>query len=583
MSDAGKEAGGYPREFGAYTSQQMKEWLGRQNRYSDLSDFYNTGAADYWTERRNDGFADPRQITATGQEISPWVQPYIQNQKDRRGQMKANESGRRTAGDVANEMSGRLDEMGQRIGDNYTDQEGEINQTSGRMMDRENGASTDVVNNIKGSSASMRGAVNDTFGLLRGDNASTYGGIKDAGKTSFAKQAANLALIKPGGQAQAARVGRSFAGQTSDVLQRLKRMGIDPNSPEAAAALRSVETDRSRAMDDATASATDSFINRSNDIENTQLGFMTGADRARLENEAGLATGQVDRSNRISGAEADAFNAEKRTNAWNLNNIDRDRSGRTSENLDTSFQRGQSLLQDRNNLSTWGRTAGMEDVDRANAQIEGEGQDEASAGALLNNQFDRGMAWQGANQQTKDNAVTNLGQIANRYSDNMFRSADTAGRFGQQAYGAYKDVYDREAAKSGWGVKLLGGLAAGAMDLYAPGSGQFLRGAMGSTNNFGSTIPQQGGGGQGGGGGQFGGGWGGSSNPYTFSAMPQGAYFMPSSDSWFTNLTQRGRGGNGLPTGPAYDQSKTQTLPNGSLQVGTYSTGRNQTPQWGTR
>jgi len=575
MSNAGKEAEGFPRELGAYGSQQMREWLGRMNNYSDLSDFYNTGAADYWTERRNDGFASPQSITATGQEISPWVQPYIQSQQIRRGQMKANEGGRRTAGDVAGEMSGRLDEMGQRIGDNYTDQEGEINATSGRMMDRENGASTDVVNNIKGASESMRGAVNDTFGGLRRDNSSTYGGIKDAGKTSFAKQAANLALIKPGGQAQAARVGRSFAGQTSDVLQRLKRMGIDPNSPEAAAALRGVETDRSRAMDDATAGATDSFISQSNDIENSQLGFMTAAERARLENEAGLATGQVDRSNRISGAEADAFNAEKRTNAGTLNSIDRDRSGRTSDNLDTSFQRGQSLLQDRNNLSTWERTAGMEDVDRSNAQIEGEGTDEASAGALLNNQFDRGMSWQGANQQTKDNAVGNLGQIANRYSNNMFQAAGTAQGFGNQAKDAYKDAYNLEAPNAGWGVKMLGGLAAGAMDFYAPGSGQLLRGAMGSTGNFGTSAPQMGGGG-----GQYGGGWGGSTNPYTFSAMPQGAYSMPSTENW---LMGRQNVNNGLPTGPAYDPAKTKTLPNGSLQVGAYSTGRSTAPQWGVR
>lgn len=569
MSDAGKEAGGYSRELGSWASQQMRDWLARGNNYSDLSDFYNTGAADYWTQRRNEGFADPRQITATGQEISPWVQPYIQNQKDRRGQMKANEGGRRTAGEVAGEMSGRLDEMGQRIGDNYTDQEGEINQTSGRMMDRENGASTDVINNIKGSSESMRGAVNDTFGWLRRDNSSTYGGIKDAGKTSFAKQAANLALIKPGGQAQAARVGRSFAGQTSDVLQRLKRMGIDPNSPEAAAALRGVETDRSRAMDDATAGATDSFINRSNDIENSQLGFMTAADRARLENEAGLATGQVDRSNRISGAEADAFNAEKRTNAGNLNSIDRDRSGRASDNLDTSFQRGQSLLQDRNNLSTWGRTAGMEDVDRSNAQIEGEGQDEASAGALLNNQFDRGMSWQGANQQTKDNAVGNLGQIANRYSNNMFQAAGTAQGFGQQAANSYRDTYDREKANAGWGVRMLGGVAAAGMNMLAPGSGQLLTGAINGA--YGSP---------GGGGGQAGGGWGGSSNPYTFSAVPQQAYQMPSTENW---LMGRQNVRNGLPTGPAYDPTKTRTLPNGSLQVGTYNTGRNPAPQWGAR
>lgn len=546
LDAAGQEAQGWPRELGAYDAKQYKDWLAKSQNYSNLSDFYTGGAADYWTQRRNDGFTDPGMITKTGQAISPWVQDYVQNSQGRRSQIKANEDGRPTAATVGGEMSGRLDTMGQNIGNAYTDMEGEVNDTSGRMMGRENGASEDVVNNIKDSSGAMTGAVNDTFGLLRGDNSKTYDGIKGSGKESFAKQAANLALIKPGGLAQSARVSRSFAPQVSDTLQRLKRMGIDPNSPEAAAALRNVETSRSRAMDDATAGATDSFISKSNDLESSQLGFQTAADRARLENEAGLATGQVDRSNKIAGQAATDFQKEKRTNANNLNQVDRDRSGRAAENLDTSFTRGQDLLTKRNQLSDWQRSAGMTDVDRANANIEGDNANEASNGALLNNQFDRGMAWQGADQSTKDNAASNLGQVANRYNNNMFQAANTAQGFGKQASDSYQTAYGYEAPQAGWGMKLLGGIASAGLNMVEPGTGTALSGVMGATGGFGTNATGYGGpsGGSG-----YGGGAGGGGNPYSFSAMPQQNYKMPGSGDWLSSVMGRLKGG-AMPKAP---------------------------------
>ena len=553
MNDAGKEAAGFPREYGAWNFQQYKDMLDRARRYGDLGDFYNTGAADYWTERRNEGFASPGQISATGREISPWVQDYIANQTARRNSIRDLEAGRRPAGEVTGEMSGRLDEMGQNIGRNYSDIEGEINSNARRVMDRENGASEDVVNNIKNSSASMRGAVNDTFTGLRKDNSGTYDGIRKYGQSEFDKQLANLELLKPGSKLQGARVARSFAPQMADTLQRLRRAGIDPSSPQAASLLRSVETDRSRAMDDASAAGTESFIRQSNDVSNARVGFDTAAARGRLENEVGLATGQVDRSNDISGREASDFNREKRTNAANLNAVDMDRSGKTLTNTNNAFQQGQQLLGDRNELTNYGRTIGIQDVDRQNAITEGDGASELQSGRVYDNQFDRGTAWQGMNQATKDTAANNLGQIGRNYSQNMFQAGSQAGQFGRDATNAYHASYAMEAPKAGWGSRLLGGIASTALNFAVPGSGgvsQAIRGiggaAIGGVSGGGSPAATMGGR-QYGGGGQFGGGYQGNG---TFSMLPPSAYKMPSFNDY------------------SYDPAKTRTLPNGSLQVG---------------
>jgi len=538
LNDAGKEAGRWPREMGAWSSQQMRDWLQRSNNYGDLGDFYNTGAADYWTQRRNEGFANPQNLTARGQEISPWVQDYLRNQGTRRQTITDREGGRRTAEDVSGEMSGRLDEMGRNIGENFTGIEGEINDTATRDSQRENDASTDVTNNIKNSSSSMRGAINDTFGGLRAGNASTYGGIRSAAKDSFATRVKNLGLLAPGGDAQTARVGRSFAPQVADTLQRLRRAGVDPNSPEAQSVLRSVETSRSRAMDDSSADATRGFVDASNRLESDRLGFMTDAEREQFNNEADLATGQTDRSNRVTGSEADAYNQERRTSARNLSNIDNSRSDRTVQNLDTSFGRGQQLLTDRNNLSGWTRTAGMQDVDRANANTEGDDAAEIAGGRLQDGQFDRGVAWTGMDQSTRDNAVSNLGRIGSQYYNNMFQSSSQAQGWGNQANNAYQTAYEREAPKAGWGSRLLGGIASAALPLIFPGSGMGSQagraiGGAAIGGLTGSTAAPNGGGwggntrGGGGGGGQFGGGWGGSQNPYTFSVLNPSDYRMP--------------------------------------------------------
>ena len=557
MNDAGKEAAGWPRELGAYDAEQMKQWLGKMNGWGDLGDYYTGTGADYWMNKMNGGYVPPDQIDAVGRQISPWVQDFVNNARDRRSQISDQEGGRRSAEDYAGEMSGRLDEQGARIGQNYDDIQNEINGTAGRQFGREDTTSNDIVSNIKNSSASMRGAVNDTFGGLRGDNAKTYAGIKGSGEKAFADQVKELALIQPGGQAQGARVARSFAPQVADTMMRLRRAGIDPNSPEAQSMLRNVESQRSRAMDDASADATLSYVDRKNDVSNKQLGFMTAADRARLENEMGLATGQVDRSNAITGNEANSFNQERRINAANMNAIDQGRSERTVANTDSSFGRGQELLDKRNALTGWGRDANMQDIDRRKANLEGDSASEYLSGQTLDNRYNRGAAWQGMDQATRDQGAANVTNLGRQYRNDQFQAANTGRQFGQDAASAYNMAYEREAPKAGWGAKLLGGIASTALG-FIPGmstGAQMLRGIGGQlAGGLGGSQGAYGGGGRGGGGGwgngQFGGGYQGNG---VFSVNPM-IYQMPSPMPAAS-----------MPT----PYRNTRTLPNGDFQVST--------------
>lgn len=569
LNDSGKDSAGWPREMGEWSEEQMRQWLERQNRFGNLGEWYAGDAGDYWGGRRADGIGSVEDAAGTGEAISPWMRDYIANQRGRRGAIRGREEGRRTADDYQNELSSRLDEMGVGIGNAYTDMEGEINDTARRAFERDEAASRDVVGNWQGTANSQTGAVNDTwgglrgrnasvYGGLRGDNASTYAGIKGSGKESFGRQAKNLSLIRPGGTAQQGRVARSFAGQTADTMARLRRAGIDPNSPEAASLLRGVETSRSRAMDDAAAASTDSYVRSANDLENNQLGFTTAAERARLENEIGLgtrefgneadlATGQTDRTNRIGDTATTRVNAEMLRSAGTRSAIDRDRSDRTGTNLNTSFERGQNLARDRNDLTLWGRNAGMQDVDRMNQVDAGDDEAELQAGGLEDTRFQRGLQFRGMDQAARDTAAREMGSIGRDWTNNQFRAGQMAGQWGNQATQAHQTNLAMQAPKAGWGSRLLGGIAQAGLSLI-PGGGMAanlargLGGAVigGVTGAPAVQRPQ--------------GGWGGG-----FGTPP----FNPNAGSY-------------------YDPSRTTTLPNGDVQVFPRSVGRNSRG-WGQR
>lgn len=553
LNPAGREAQAFPRELGAYSAEQMRQWLDQARTSGDISDYYTQGLADYWGARINDGWKSPEEIRSAGQQISPWVTDYANNRVARGQSVADREAGRRSTADVTGEMSGRLDEQGQNIGRNFDDISSIVNQTTQRGMERDDSTSMDVVNNIKGSSASRRGGFQDTYGGLRTDNAGTYDNINEFGDTAFSDMDQTLSVIEPGGQAQAARVGRSFAPQVSDTLMRLRRSGIDPNSPEAASLLRGVETDRARAMDDASADATLSYVDRKNRNTGEQLGFKTDAARQRLAGEVDLATAQAAKIDAISGKEADDYNAERLRNSQSINSMDFERGGQIANSTNAAYQDSQRLLTDRNGLTSTRRDMEMQDTDRYARVQAGLNDDELAAGEAIDQQFDRGSAWQGMDRTSRDQAASNIWSIANRYNSNQFASDAAAGKWGNTANNAYQTALSYEAPQAGWGARMLGGLAVAGISAYNPAAGQFAGQMLGGVP---TGTQQQSGGGQGG---QFGSGWGGGQNPYSFSYGQQGNYQMPS-----TRLSRPS-------SGYSYDPAKTQTRPNGDLQVGRYN------------
>lgn len=517
MSNAGKEAGGFAREQGAWNSQQFRDWLARANAFSDRGNALTDQALDFWRQQMNEGIGSPDQIRQTGQQISPWVQPAIDSRRGRLNEIEALQRGLKPADEVAGEMSGRLDDQAASITGNFDDIQGTIDSTTGRQFGREEQANRDIVGNIRDTAIGMTGAVNDTFGGLRTDNAASAGRLRGDGDAAFSSMLSDIELLKPGSEASQARTARSFAPQTADTLARLRRSGVDPNGLQAQAVLRQVESARSRAVDDAAADGNLQYTDRKNNVRGNQLDYNAQVERGRLGNEMNLGVGQVDRTNSIADGAGSEYRAETRTNAGNMNSIDGTRADATIQNLDSATTRSMDLTQRRNALTAMQRDMNREDAAGVQGVLREQNNEDLIAGGLIDDQFDRGMSYTGANTGIRANAAGQVGQAGRDATSNAFSSANTAQGFGQQATQNYNTAFDREAANAGWGTRLLGGLAAGALNLVAPGVGSAFGGVLQGGQQ---QRPAQQQGNSGGPGGAYGGGQG-QNGSFSWSSLFQ--------------------------------------------------------------
>jgi hypothetical protein len=408
-------------------------------------------------------------------------------------------------------MSERLDEQADSITGNFDNIQDTIDSTTGRMFSREENANRDIVGNIRDTATGMTGAVNDTFGGLRADNAASAGRLRGDGDAAFSSMMSELESLKPGSEAAQARAARSFAPQTADTLARLRRSGVDPNSLQAQAVLRQVESARSRAVDDAAAEGNLRYADRRNSVRGNQLDYNAQVETGRLGNEMNLGVGQVDRTNDIADGAGSAYRAETRTNAGNMNAIDGNRASATIQNLDSAATRSMDLSQRRNALTGMQRDMNREDAAGVQNILGQQNDNDLVANDLYNNEFDRGLQFTGTDRGVRNNAAGQIQQAGRDATSNSLQSANVAQGFGQQASQNYNTAFEREAANAGWGTRLLGGLAAGALNLVAPGVGTAFSGVLtGGQQQRPQQAQQQGGGGQqgSGGGGQQGGGGG---------------------------------------------------------------------------
>jgi len=485
MNDSGKESAGLPRELQAWKMQEYKDLRADANTFKDRGNEGWNWASDYWKNRADKGIGSTQDVRAAGQNIMPGLEDALGRRRDMLTDLAGKWNLVPKAGDVAGKISGYLDQQGGNITNHYTDMQDRIDTTSRNVQKRIDTTHDDQNNNIDQTFNWSRDEFNNPLNTAQDRIAKNYGGLLTRSGDTTKQELDNLEIMRPGSEFAAARAARNFAPQVASTMANLRRAGIDPNSVQAASLIGSVQAQRGRAMDDAMAEGLaqyalaknktlDTGLNRDLAITGDMTGGLTGLDTMKATGNRDLVLG---RGSAIAGE-----NASYR----DLSNLN-DTTGRdlSLTNLDTSFLRGQNLLDKRAGLTQLERSMGQEDFGTEKLLNDQKMMEELVGPEMMAKQFQLGQDYSNTNTNAQDRGASGATGLTQMAYNNMFGSLGAANQAGNSALQAALANYGIQAPKAGWGPKLLTGLASGGLNLLFPGLGTAVGAvAGGGTPNF---------------------------------------------------------------------------------------------------
>ncbi len=329
----------------------------------------------------------------------------------------------------------------------------DVGGTYGRVAGREDTASGDILGNIEATYPGLREEVTAGYGGARERGAEAYRGLKGSAEGTFDTAFKDIEQLRPGGEFAAARSARAFAPAKAAAAGRLRRAGIDPSSPQAQSVLQGVETARARAMDDAMAEGIEKYVGAK-----TNLGLERQAARERLGlGEVGYDTDLMREQGALERGYTETGAGLKRGETL--------RHAGTASEIDLS------------------RMADEQTMRQAQAQ------EELLKPELKAGEFGAGLNFRTADLAERSKAARELMGIGEGQYSNMFGGANVARGYGESAGAGYGDIYNREKASSGWGLKLLGGLGMTALNAATGGMGGTVGSAIGkAATGWGSKI-----------------------------------------------------------------------------------------------
>jgi hypothetical protein len=465
-----KRAEGQMQEMPYWMQEQLKKVWDQSGRSMPFSEFLNQFAVDQNINRYAEGFGDPWQIRQTGQE----VMPFEDMMEQRAGRLEG-------IGDAFQQLPGagatmeginqNIDELGGAITRTSGQTQGTINDAYNRMRASQQATHGDIVGNIGDTYGGARSGAQGLYGSLLDETDRTYGDLTGSGERTFGEMRGEVEKTSPIGDFAAGRTARSFGPMMRATMQRLRASGVDPNSVEGISALRGVEAERSRAMDDQMARAGERYADRMNQVLSGEQGMRERLGLGRLGFGSGLARegGAIDR-NLLLGSGQEFRNA-LRENAAIGRGFEQGQMGGTLANLQNTFGRTRDYLGQRNQAEQYGRQIGLEDW-QIGAGLDREMNAEDLMGLnLANMQFDRGAAHRARNLGAQETALGNLQGISQQGTQN----AQNWMQIGNQMYNpmmqGFQNTYNQEAPNAGYGKKIIGGIGGAALNYFVPGAG----------------------------------------------------------------------------------------------------------------
>lgn len=499
MSQAGREAESWPREYGAYSKDQFKNWQKRSDDRYAKGEAQTDWASNYMENLANQGLGTPEQMTEYGRRIMPGVDQYISNRKagvqdmmDRFGGVPTWQDTMRRI-DAANEANRAANQQNL----SYIDQTrnyalGDIGDTYARGAGREADTYGKNTADITGRYDRAIGDVDTAYGGLRQQNRDVYGRLGGSAEDTYRSAAANLDLLRPGSEAATARTARAFAPQIAATSGRLRRAGIDPSSPQAAALMGRAETARSRAMDDAMATGNERYAALSNELLGQRQAARERLGTGELGTEIGLGTDQNRLRTGLSLEQGQGLRGENVRSTGAQNELDRYRSGQAINTQNLAMDRitqnqGREMdinAQDARNaqLQKAMATGDWETVNNLTremnaAELEGIG--------LQKDLYNTGLGYRSADLGVRTPAATQVGNYGQYQQNYGLQGSQAANQWGNTGQSAYQTAYGYEAPNAGWGMKMLGGLAGAGLNMVAPGAGSIFTGATGGAGGGG--------------------------------------------------------------------------------------------------
>lgn len=491
LNQSGRDSRAFPREQATWNTGQYRNWLYRQDSSWNQGQDRTGQAWNYWQNRMGQGIGDPESIRRAGQAAMPGVDQAIQNRWNRWGNIQNNYNDWRQTYGAGNAMNSVYDSLNEQAGNIWRQrdtQQSEIDDTARRMMERDEAASRGVRETINDTFNSATANWNNSYNDLIQQVRDTYAGMRGESDQAYGTMMTDLERLKPGSEANIARVARSYAPMMSNTMSRMRRGGINPNSVQAGGVLSQAEAERARGMDDAAAEGDQQYIAGRRGVLGAQLGTNLGIAQGANDRTTGLGTAQAGGNLNLTLGRGEALTEEQRRALAASQGIDATRSGLTLTNNQNAFQGTQDWLNRRAQAGLLGRDLAMQDLNMQN-QIEGGMIDEEMVGPNAQlQQWLAGQNYANLNTGAMDRAGAQATGIGGNDLALALQSGNLARGFGNDAFAQHMANLQIQSQNAGWGRRLLAGLAGPIVDYFAPGLGSFasgmIGGGQGGNNSF---------------------------------------------------------------------------------------------------
>jgi len=385
----------------------------------------------------------PQGILDTGNQLLPGIDANYGGAKARTGNLQSlydrmfGPGGQASAGGVYDRTNDILNDMGSAINRTHGQLGGMTSDYFKHARNRADSFHGDILSNLGGTYDTAGAGADTAYSDVLGDINKTYD---------------KLAPPKDLGDYVASRTSRSFNPAYASQAQRLARAGA--SEAERNAAMRRLDTERARAINDDYSQEARYQDKRGIDLG---LGRLDSTSRAKLGLEGikrGLA---LDRFGNYAGEQRRMSDFET---GMDMNQLGQERGNLlyTQDSLyDRYYNPQMQNVQNRRNNS-------ILDFNMQGGLYDREGQDWANYFQQMMARNNAGMGYNQADINTRMGAGNQLTNTIGNLMNNYWNRGD---QLSQGAYGGFGNMYQREAANSGWLGKLLGGVGGSLLGAFA--------------------------------------------------------------------------------------------------------------------